>query len=285
MGRTLALRAVWGRNALGPTLAKVARRIVLFRFDRNPAVCRERITQLRRLNPGVAVAGLYGGAGGRRGAAFRLGSRAVLGLDSWVRSRREGRWNWQHGDLAVAAWYREVGHRQNFDVLHLVEWDLLLAAPLEQLYGHVPADAVGLTSCTPLSEIGPGWDWVARPELRAQTDALFAAVRDRWGYSGEPRAALGVGPCLPRSFLAEYAALDVPELGHDELRLPLFADLLGYRVVDTGFRTAWHSAVDDSFFNATGRLIDPAVIRGELVRPEGRRAFHPVHARVAIGSG
>ena len=43
-------------------------------------------------------------------------------------------------------------------------------------------------------------------------------------------ACLGPGYCLPREFLRRYANLDVPELGHDELRLPLFGRLLGLEV-------------------------------------------------------
>ena len=258
----------------------MVRRVVVFRFDRNPAICRERVAQLRRLNPGVAVFGLYGGAGGRRAFAFRLGRRAVLGLDGIHRPPHDGRWNWQHGDLALADWYRQVGRHVEFDVLHLVEWDLVLTAPLSTVYGHVPPDSLGLTCCTGLDVIGPDWDWVSRPELGEQTAALLAVARERWGFAGEPRACLGVGPCLPRSFLDEYAALDVPELGHDELRWPLFADVLGHPVVETGFRSAWHSPEDDAYFNATGRLIEPATIRAEQGRADGRRAFHPVHARM-----
>lgn len=253
----------------------------MFRFDRNPLVCRARVRTLRRLNPGVPVVGLYGGAGGCRRGAFRLGSRAVLGLDSFYASRRTGQWNWQHGDLALAAWYRDVGHRLDFDVVHLVEWDLLLLAPLEELYGRVAPGAVGLTAYTPLSDVGDEWDWLRRPDRRAATDQLFSQARERWEYTGEPHACLGVGPCFPRSFLDQYAALDAPEVGHDELRLPLFAAILGFPVVDTGFRTSWHESGDDAFFNATGKDIEDAAVLTELCRPDGRRAFHPVRRIVA----
>jgi hypothetical protein len=259
----------------------MTRRIVVFRFDRNPLVCRARVRTLRRHNPGVPVVGLYGGAGGYRRWAFRLGSRAVLGLDSFYASRRTSQWNWQHGDLALAAWYRDVGHRLDFEVAHLVEWDLLLLAPLDQLYRGVAPGAVGLTAYTPLSEIGEQWDWMRHQHRRAATDELLRQARERWGYTDEPHACLGVGPCFPRSFLDEYAALDAPEVGHDELRLPLFAAILGFPVIDTGFRTSWHEGPDDAFFNVSGKEIAQATIVAELHRPDGRRAFHPVRRIVA----
>jgi hypothetical protein len=31
------------------------------------------------------------------------------------------RWNWKNGDLALAAWYRDVGYRIDFDIAQLVE--------------------------------------------------------------------------------------------------------------------------------------------------------------------
>ena len=257
-------------------------RLVVFRFDRNPLICRSRVRQLRRLNPDVVIAGLYGGAAGLRGALFRAASRSLLGLDSFYASSRDGRWNWQHGDLALAAWFRDVGGRYAFDVAHLVEWDLVLAAPLAEVYGHVPPDSVGLTALTPLDEVARDWEWVCRDDRRPQSEALLAALRDDWGFQGEPHVCLGVGPCFPRAFLEAYAAVEPPELGNDELRLPQMARVLGFRVVDTGLRRAWRSGSEDLVFNASGREIDPAVVRAELQRPDGRRAFHPVRRNVAV---
>jgi hypothetical protein len=259
----------------------MTRRLVVLRFDRNPLVCRERVALLRRFNPQVPIAGLYGGAWGWRGAAFRGLGEPVIGLDSLFFSPHPGRWNWQHGDLALAAWFRDVGHRFDFDVVHFVEWDLLLVASLGELYGHVPENAVGLTAYTPLSDISEDWDWANRPHLSEGTNALFAAARQKWGYQGVPFACFGVGPCLPRQFLEDFVAAQPPEFGHDELRLPLFAQLLGYEVVDTGFRSSWRSIADDRLFNASGIPIDHVCIEEELRRPDGRRAFHPVHGRVS----
>ena len=257
----------------------MTRRIVVFRFDRNPLVCRDRIRGLRRLNPGLRVFGLYGGKGGYRGWAFRTGSRRVLGLEGFYASGRDGRWNWKNGDLALAAWYRAVGHRLDFDVVHFVEWDLLLIDSLERVYAEVPPGAVGLTLCTPLSRVGD-WDWLRGEENLRELDNLTTYARERFAYVDELQACLGPGPCFPRSFLADYAELDVPEMGHDELRMPLFAKVLGYPVVDTGFRRAWESADEDAVFNARGIAIAPSTVRSEARKPDGRRAFHPVRVSV-----
>jgi hypothetical protein len=255
---------------------------VVFRFDRNPLICRARVRKLRSLNPGVPIFGLYGGPGGIRETALRMASRVVIGLDAFFATGRSPRWNWQHGDLALAAWFREVGHRHEFDVVHLIEWDLLLLAPLDDLYGGVPRGALGLTAYTPLREVGEDWDWMRLGELSAGSEELLRRARDTWGFNQEPYACLFGAACFPRSFLAAYSDLDSPEVGHDELRVPLFAAILGFPVQDTGFRRSWHEgAEDDAYFNAFGREINPETVRSEQAKVDGRRVFHPVRQVVS----
>jgi hypothetical protein len=86
------------------------------------------------------------------------------------------------------------------------------------------------------------------------------------------------GACFPKSFLARYAAIDPPDLCHDDLRLPLFAQILGYPVIDTGFRRRWDDQDEDRFFSLHAREIDLSTIGAELAKPDGRRVFHPVRA-------
>ncbi|MDH6454605.1 MULTISPECIES: hypothetical protein [unclassified Streptomyces] len=253
-------------------------RVVAFRFHRDPLISRARVGLLRRLNPGVPVHGIFGGANSARGTAFQLAGRRLLGLDSLYSSPRDGHWNWKNGDLVLLDWYRERGHRLTFDVLHLVEWDLLLTEPLDRLYGAVPPEAVGLTALAPLSVIGDEWRWLAGRDEAREWRELLSCARTGFGYDGTPYGCLGVGPCFPRAFLRDYAAADPPDLGNDELRYPLFAQLLGHPMADTGFRRAWHSPDDDRYFNAVGAGIDPHTVTAELETPGGRRAFHPVRA-------
>jgi hypothetical protein len=253
------------------------KRIVVFRFDRSPVVCRANVGQMRRCNPGIRIHGLYGGPRGYKGAAFRLAGRRVMDLDSLWLSPHSGVWNWYHGDIALAIWYRDVGHRLDFDVLHFVEWDLLLLDSLERIFDSVPAHAVGLTALTPLSAVEDDWEWLGTPERRRQWEQLLADVRARWGYDQRPYACWGPGPCIPRAFIERYSALPPPEeCPIDELRLPLFAQVLKFELADTGLRRTWDDPAEDRFFNLRPVEIDHDTIAAELARPDGRRAFHPV---------
>lgn len=251
-------------------------RVVVFRFDRNPLVCRNKIRLLRRYNPGVKVYGLYGGPGGYRRLAFKTLGRRIVGLDHLFISPHEGRWNWKHGDLALAEWFRRVGRTIAFDVLHFLEWDILLLDSLDRLYAHVPPDAVGLTTLTPKREVEADWEWTTRQDASSEWELLLSHARREWAYDAEPQVCLAGGACLPRSYVERYADTEMPTLCHDELRLPLFAQAQGFRLVDTGFRSGWRSPEEDRFFNVLGAPVARETILAELRDPSGRRAFHPV---------
>ena len=237
---------------------------------------------LRRLNPGIPVVGLFGGEGAVKRAAFGSAGISVLGLDELYSSPEPATWNWRHSDLVLARWYREVGHMIRFDVLHLVEWDLLLIEPLDSLYASVPEEAVGLTALTPISELEDEWTWLRRDDARKEWEALLARARAEWGYEGIPHGCVGPGLCVPRSFLEAYAGLTPPPppLCNDELRLPLFAQILGFRIVDTQLRGPWRGEREDPYFHFRDREIELSAIKAELASPDGRRAFHPVRARL-----
>jgi hypothetical protein len=239
-------------------------------------VCRSRVSLLRTLNPDVPIYGLFGGR--HRPPAAVL--RALVGLDGLFSSVERGDWPWQHGDLALAAWFRQAGQPLPFDVLHLVEWDLLLLEPLESLYASVPEGAVGLTALTPISELEEEWTWLRRETSRREWEALLGRARAEWGYDGTPYGCVGPGPCFPRSFLEAYAAIDPPVLCNDELRLPLFAQILGFPLADTRLRSPWRGEREHPLFHFRAAEVELRTIRAELAKPDGWRAFHPVRAKV-----
>jgi hypothetical protein len=258
------------------------RRLVVFRFDRDPLVCRSRVKLLRALNPGVPLHGLYGGDRPLPKAAARAGARLLL-LDGVYASSHDGRWNWKNGDLALLDWFRDVGRRLTFDVLHLVEWDLVCLEPLAEAYADVPTESLGLTCLTPTVELEGRWEWLTGPERLADWQALVEHAGRAWGpVDPGARACLGVGPSFPRAFLESYASVEATERCHDELRIPLVAGCLGFEVTDTGFRHGWWDSADDRFFNVGGAFIEGSVIRRELADPGGRRVFHPVRDRLDL---
>jgi hypothetical protein len=256
------------------------KRVALLQFHKDWDVCRNRTALLRAYNPGLEIHGLFGGEAGSLQTA-----RAALNGDLVEIYRpllRESSWNKKNTDLAVRSWYRDVGCLVDFDLLHVIQWDLVFFDSLPRIYAEVPPEAVGLTGVTPLETIAGRWPWTVNEPHRSELALLKNFVSKRYGYEEAYRACLGPGYCLPRTFLDAYAAADVPELCHDEVRLPLFASILGFEIADTGLYPRWFDTFEERFFNANDDDIDERLIRSELARPRGRRAFHPFRREFAL---
>lgn len=249
-------------------------RIALFRFHKRPDVCLDRVRMLHRLNPGLRIFGLCEERVYRR-------AREMLGgelEDIHYTTGRTSHWKWMHGDLEVRQWFIDRGSRIDFDVLHVIEWDMLFFESLAKAYGMVPKGGMGLTGLVPLKSVESRWSWTSERPYRQRWLKLLSYARERYGYSGEPYACLGGSPCLPRRFLDEYSSIRVPELAHDELNYPLFAQIFGIRLYDDGFFT-WFDRDRYRFFNAKGIEVSERDIAVELGRRDGRRVFHPYYGK------
>jgi hypothetical protein len=244
----------------------VVKRLILFRFHENFEVCLNRIVTLRRLNPGVGVHGLYGGTVGIGNVLANqldtVHSPVGIGLN-----KDRAYWMWRNGDLAVRLWFREVGNQFSFDMLHLVEWDFLMLESVEKLFSHVGPGSVGLTGLMPLGMVPKGWEWLRCEEL----DAFSGYANDILKQGSLLYACLGPGLCLPRAFLEKYAAIEPTWLCNDELRLPLYAQALGFGLCDTNLIPSWHT----DYFNCNRNEIPDDIIVREMAKPDGRRVFHP----------
>ena len=262
---------MWGRA--------VMKRIVLFRFHKSIQVCRNRIELIRKNNPGIAIYGLYGGS-----ESYFPKVKQELGREFahlYCIKGRSRRWKWLHGDLAVRLWYHQYGRRVDFDMLHLIEWDLIFHDSLAEIYRFIPVDGVGLTCLVPLKQIEARWKWTKNLKWLAEWQKLLTLARREYLYEGVPHACYGPGACLPKNFLDRYCRESIPEWCHDEVRYPLFAQNFGFKLYDTEFTKCWFSESREQFF-VSGRLIKSEVIEEELRKPYGKRAFHPYQRIVSL---
>lgn len=247
---------------------------MLFRFHKNPEICAARIKLLKQLNPETPVYGLGEDIEGVE-KMREAGMEHLHVIDG-----RSDDWKWKNGDLAVGRWFQKVGKELEFDMLHIVEWDLLLAEPLEELYNHVSEDQVALTGLKPIQEASEyGWRWVNN-EYEQEWKDLKNKVSKEFSYTESSHGCIFPGAALPRPFLDKYTKTEVPELCNDEVRVPLYAEAMGYELVDTGFFGEWGSDSVYRYFNALGQEISKERLREQLQKRDGRRAFHPVREKV-----
>ena len=249
-------------------------RAILFRFHKEAEICEERIKLLKDLNPDTEIYGL----GEEIEGVEKLEDAGMNHLH--VIDEKDSEWKWMNGDLAVIDWFQEKGKHEDFDMLHIVEWDLLLTAPLNEIYEDIPEHALGLSGLKPISEAEEyGWPWVTG-EYRDEWLKLKEWVKDETGYSGKSYGCIFPGACLPRNFLEEYAQLDTPSHSNDEVRVPLIAKALEYKIERTGLYPEWGNSSIKKYFNAKGDLINPEDIKKQLGKPNGKKAFHPVRKKI-----
>ena len=250
------------------------KRIILFRFHNSLDICANRLELLHRFNPGTSIIGLWGGDSSRLQEAREALAPHLEYI--WNIPVESSEWKWQHADVSLLMWYRQEGRHLLFDMLHLVEWDLLLLSSLDRIYGKKGRNGVALTGLTPLECIQQNWYWTSAEPCASEWRQLQQQVRERYGWHGPYFACQGPGNVFSKAFLERYAQEEVPELVHEELRIPLYAQALGFEV--TGLPRIYRVIKDPhemQFFNCEKLLIQESTIRRELRKPWGRRVFHP----------
>jgi len=249
------------------------KKIVLFRFHNKFVICRNKLELIQHYNPGVEIYGLFGGETKDLVRAKRMLGGKLINI--YQVPITDAVWKWQNGDLSLSDWYRNYGRTIDFDILYLIEWDLLQLGSFEELYKHVPANGIGLTGLTAMKRI-PQWRWISKEPWKAEWLELFHHVTKKYNYKGIPHGCLGPGNVFPRAFIEKYSEIDVPVLCHEEIRFPLFAQILGFKLYDNGFFRDWHNHGDDSFFSCANKQeIERSVMNCEMNKSNGRRVFHP----------
>ena len=268
-----------------PDPAPAPRLAMLFWFYRDLDECRARVRLLRRLNPATPIYGLYGGEPeGAPAAQAALGD--VLDDLHCHAGDEDAQYRWIHGDQVIARWHAERGRDLAWDSLVVVQWDLLIAAPIGQVLAGLRAGAAVFSGDRPLAEVEAWWGWGGAGDAhqRGELAQFRAWLGERYGYGGPLWCCLFIAAVLPRAFLDRYAAEAPARPGFLEYKLPTLARVFGTPVQTFPRLRPWWRAepatrdapTHDRLINATRTPVDPALIAAELARPDGARVFHPV---------
>lgn len=255
------------------------KRAILFRFHKNHLVCKNHLQLLRNFNPNTLIYGLYGGDSDHLPKMKKYLRKNLKHFFSITHYDND--WKWKNSDLAVRFWFKKYGHKMQFDLLHVVEWDLIIFDKLSTVYQHIPQLSLGLTGLRPLKGVEHRWLWTAKHPWRSKWLRFKRTLSKQHNFPDPINVCLGPGPVFPRSFLEAFARYPRPsQLVHDEIRLPIYAQMLGYDLTDTKFYMRWFDDIEKRQFNCVNREIDDKVIENELLKPNGRRVFHPYRKAV-----
>lgn len=256
---------------------------VLFWFYKEFAICRERLLHLRALNDDIRIFALYGGPLDQAPAA-----RDEVGdlVDDFYAFQpdRDSRWKWINGDRMIVQWYLDRGHQLDWESIFIVQWDMLVLAPLEELCAGLQPDEILLSGYRPLGGVAAWWPW-ADPE-KSDMRAFERWLQERFGYTGELMVCLFIVACLPRVFMQRCAA-GYPEVGFMEFRVATLARVFDIPVCRDHAFDPWWAANPATknlpwkhrTLNAVGREIPRSVVLYELADAAGKRLFHPYSRR------
>jgi hypothetical protein len=251
---------------------------LLFWFYRDAGVCAERLRKLGELHPGQPVYGLYGGPE-EEAASFEraLGPRLD---DFYVATRQPDPYlKWLQGDLEIVEWFEARGRALAWSSLAVVQWDLLVKAPLDRLLpGLGPAHLyfTGLRALDPALE--SRWYWTRQGNHQRSYHRFRAQIARSFGFHGTPLCCLFIFAVLTRAFLEVYAR-DAPRLsGFLEYKLPTLARLHGFSCLVGDLGVLWDPVEQPAPrpLRALPEAVPRSYIEAELARPDGFRLFHPV---------
>ncbi len=226
----------------------------------------------------MPIYGLYGGSA----SDLDAGPLHRLLDDDWTYTEdRSAEWKWHHGDVMLSTWYREQGARLEWDILAVMQWDMLALAPLQRIFGTVARDEIYLPGLRPLEDIENRW-WWAQPNT-PQRDELMRfreMMSNRYGFRGLYQACQFVTGLLPRRFMEEYAQNSEPELGFLEYKLPAMASAMGLKFMELPWlEVVWPMDIagrSKVTLTAAKHEISDSRIATEYIKPSGARLFHPV---------
>ncbi len=247
--------------------------IIIFRFHKYLDVCMNRLEMLKFYNPGIPIYGIFGGEKDK--CNFYKKNLNKFLCDVYDISDKSFSRRWKDFDFSLQEWYINFGKDIDFDRAFVSEWDLLVFAPFENIYSNLNENDIAVTALVPISEIKDIWFWTSNDLLKTEWENLIKYARESFGYSLEPFGSQGPGLTFPKDFLEEYSKISgIPDGCNDEIRIPLFAQILGFPLKDTGFYKGWFDPYGKFLFNCERNEINEFIIRNEL-KLNKQIAFHP----------
>lgn len=253
------------------------KRIILLRFHKDLPVVQNRIDILKHFNPTMPIYGLFGGSADE----FENFKNNLRGLDSiYFLDIPETDIKWRFSDWSILQWFKDIGKTISFDVVHTIEYDLLILDKLENVYPYADGEEhVYITSLIELEKIKPFWNWFQLPEtfVVEEEKAFEQLLKEKYKLTNL-YASLGPGTTLTRKFLEGYTKLDLPLIAHDEVRTPAIAQILNIPMKDTGFVPDWFDETGPEFrlFNCEDHEVPMEEFLASF-RSGKRKAFHPIY--------
>lgn len=254
------------------------RNIIIFRYYKHANICKNKLEILKKQNPDTPIYGIFGGDPQVK-TKFNK-PIAHFFEDIYVIHNKSAEWKWLNGDITLRSWYKKVGKDIDFTHAFICDWDIILTKPLDKIIEIIDlkGDELGISGLRPLKEVEHRWTWTSKEHHRKNWLRLLEFVKKNYNYNQEPFASLGAGTIYPKEFLKAYSEAKVLEVTQEEQRIPLYAQILGFKLKNNKY-DPWWMDIPQEHFNCKSWEIEMEVI----TRLKDKvLAFHPVTKRVPL---
>ncbi|MEK7621490.1 MAG: hypothetical protein AAB395_04035 [Patescibacteria group bacterium] len=260
----------------------IGKAIILFRFHGDFDVVKERVKTLQYFNPDLSMYGLFGGSEGDFNEANSQIGHMFENIWFYPKGKDKD-WKWIHGDLMAKQWFKDFGHSIDFDFVFSYEYDLLTVAPLKDIYPNIDQDSIALSAVTELSKVKDWWYWTSHENMKPKYLEFKEHMKTKYGLVEQKYASLGPGALFSRKFMEKFADAEDTEWTIEEVTLPAYAEVFGFKLVDHGMHPGFNAPKQkEKLFNCLGNEVSLSDIDYQLSVTDGVRAFHPVKYKVAL---
>lgn len=235
-------------------------RIILFRFHKNADICANRIKILKNQNHNIPIYGVGEDINGIN----KLYDNGLENLHTI--NNKSDRWKWLNGDFVIQDWYNSKGKYIDFDICHIIEWDMILTDSIENIYSHIDIGSIGITGLKPINKVNKNWLNGRYNEINYLIDYFSKEIRYK-----DLEMGIFPGLSVPKQFLEDINSLDIPNIANDEIRISVLANMLDYTVKDTNLSDA-----NSNKFNTKNNIVDVSDITDDI------KAYHPVRDIVSL---
>ena len=274
---------------------------ILFWCYKKVETCADRLRLLRHYNPDTPIYVLFGG---EPAEAHRFETEFLPYINDFYVFTEEQPpfWKWRNGDLLISRWFSERGHQLKWDSIVIAQWDMLMFAPVEQLFLHLQKDEVLLSGALPMKENEQGFlywlggtdnpqverwwrdtdDAVDPPSAGENTCGEVAAFLREYGLEKRDLWwCVFIVVVFPRTFLERFSDRKEPEIGFLEYTVPTLARHWGFEICTRHSYNPWHLGNEhmyEKMLNAFREECPDRYVLLHLLDPWGLRIFHP-HTR------
>lgn len=256
------------------------KRIVLLRFHKNPSLVQNRINLINYFNPEIEIYGLFGGNKKELPDFEKLtGFKHLFFLDIKDRDIK-----WRFSDYSILNWYTNYGKNIEFDIVHTIEYDLVILESLEKTFPYKENEKhIYITSLIELDLIKPEWNWYQNPDFPVAECKAFEALMKEKYHLKKLYGSMAPGTTVTKEYLDGYSKLDLPLIAFDEMRFPAIAQILGIQMRDNGFVRDWfdEESLDFRLFNSDNHEVSLDELF-KAYKSGYQRAFHPVYKEISL---